>query len=78
MGMSDVYLLHIHMVPSFECAERYYAFLRQPAALLKFADGTGGVAFIDRRPVFEGQRPYDAGVTEVKRNFASKGGPTQP
>ena len=63
------FLLHIHNCESFEQAERYFPILKEPAALLKFADGTGGIALLDRRPVSEGQRPFDAGSHEVRRNF---------
>lgn len=63
------YLLTIHQCDSFEKAERRFSILKEPAALLKFADGSGGIALLDRRPVSEGQRPFDAGSHEVRRNF---------
>lgn len=35
-------------------------------AALEFADGSGGIALLDRRPVSEGQRPFDAGVQKLR------------
>lgn len=64
-----VYLLHIHNCDSFEKAQLRFSALKEPAALLKFADGSGGIALLDRRPVSEGQRLFDAGSHEVRRNF---------
>lgn len=63
------YLLLLHTEVSFEKAERWFSALKEPAALLKFADGSGGIALLDRRPVSEGQRLFDAGSHEVRRNF---------
>lgn len=67
--MADAYVLHIKFCDTFEKAERRFSALRQPAALIKFIDGTGGVALLGNKPVFEGQRPFNAGQYEIKRSY---------
>ena len=66
--MANAYVIHIKFCDTFEKAERRFSMVRQPAALIRFIDGTGGVAVLDSKPVFEGQRPFDAGRHEIKRN----------
>jgi len=65
-----MYLLHIKKCDTFAKADGWFGVLRGPAALLKFADGTGGIALLDRRPMFCGQRKFDGGQWVVKRNYA--------
>jgi hypothetical protein len=65
--MTDAYVIHIKFCETFEKAERRFIAMRQPAALIRFIDGTGGVALLDTKPVFEGQRPFNAGHHEVRR-----------
>ena len=67
--MPEGYVIRIQNCDTFEQAEKRFRNSRRSAALIRFIDGTGGVAMLDSQPVFEGQRPFNAGRHEVRRKM---------